>query len=81
MATGVRPYDAKTLPLLLGQVLEGPPADPRTVRSDLPAGWAETLIKALKRSPEDRFATANDLLASWIAPSKGGLSPTQPVGV
>jgi serine/threonine protein kinase len=81
MATGVRPYDATTLPLLVGQMLEGPPADPRTVRSDLPAGWAETLIRALKRSPEDRFATANDLLASWIAPSKGGLSPTQPVGV
>jgi serine/threonine protein kinase len=81
MATGVRPYDATTLPMLLGQMLEGPPADPRTVRADLSGVWAETLMRALKRSPDDRFATASEFLASWIAPSSGGPSPTQPVGV
>lgn len=81
MATGVRPYDATTLPLLLGQMLEGPPPHPRTVRPDLPEMWAATLMRALKRSPDDRFGSASDLLASWIAPPGGGLSPTQPVGV
>jgi serine/threonine protein kinase len=81
MATGVRPYDATTLPLLLGQMLEGPPPNPRTVRPDLPEMWAATLMRALKRSPDDRFGSASDLLASWIAPPGGGLSPTQPVGV
>jgi eukaryotic-like serine/threonine-protein kinase len=65
MATGVRPYDATTLPLLLGQMMDGPPPDPRSVRADLPAAWVETLMRALKRSPEDRFATAADFLASW----------------
>jgi serine/threonine protein kinase len=81
MATGVRPYDATTLPLLLGQMLEGPPPDPRTTRPDLPDVWVETLVRALKRSPDDRFASAADFLASWIAPPSGGLPPTQPVGV
>jgi serine/threonine protein kinase len=80
MATGVRPYDSTTLPLLLGQMLEGPPRDPRTVRPDLPEVWAATLMRALKRSPDDRFATASTFLASWIATAGGGLSPTQPVG-
>ena len=80
MATGLRPYDATTLPVLLGQMLDGPPPDPRTVRPDLPVAWAETLMRALKRSPDDRFASAADLLASWIAASSGGLSPPQPVG-
>jgi serine/threonine protein kinase len=81
MASGVRPYDATTLPLLLGQMLDGPPRDPRTVRADLPGAWAETLMRALNRSPDERFASAADLLASWIASSAGGLSPTQPLGV
>jgi serine/threonine protein kinase len=67
MATGVRPYDATTVPLLLGQMLDGPPPDPRSVRVDLPAAWVETVMRALKRSPEDRFATAADFLASWRA--------------
>ncbi len=80
MATGLRPYDATTLPVLLGQMLDGPPPDPRTVRPDLPVAWAETLMRALKRSPDDRFASAADLLASWIAASSGGLSAPQPVG-
>jgi serine/threonine protein kinase len=80
MTTAVRPYDATTLPLLLGQMLDGPPPDPRTVRPDLPEVWAATLMRALERSPDDRFARASDLLASWIASSGGGLSPTQPVG-
>jgi serine/threonine protein kinase len=67
MATGVRPYEATTVPLLLGQMLDGPPPDPRSVRVDLPAAWVETVMRALKRAPEDRFATAADFLASWRA--------------
>jgi hypothetical protein len=46
-------------------MLDGPPPDPRSARTDLPASWVETLMRALKRSPEDRFATAADFLASW----------------
>ena len=75
MATGLRPYDATTLPVLLGQMLDGPPPDPRTVRPDLPVAWAETLMRALKRSPDDRFASAADLLASWSGVEWGPVPP------
>jgi serine/threonine protein kinase len=68
MATGVRPYDATTMPVLLGMMLDGPPPDVRVVRPELPVRWAETLMRALKRAPEERFATAAELLDSWSAP-------------
>ena len=67
MATGTTPYDAATLPALLGAMFEGPPADPRTLRPDLPASKAETLRRALARDPEARFASAEEMLKAWRA--------------
>jgi serine/threonine protein kinase len=65
MATGRTPHDAPTLPALMGAVFEGPPADPRTLRPDLPEGQAEVLMRALARDPEARFATAREMLKAW----------------
>jgi serine/threonine-protein kinase len=65
MATGKTPYDAATLPTLLGAMFDGPPADPRTLCPDLPAHKAETLLRALSRDPEARFASAEEMLTSW----------------
>jgi serine/threonine protein kinase len=65
MATGRTPYDAPTFPALLGAMLEGPPADPRTLRPDLPAHQADALVRALARDPEARFATAMEMLNAW----------------
>jgi serine/threonine-protein kinase len=49
----------------MGAVFEGPPADPRTLRPDLPEGQAEVLMRALARDPEARFATAREMLKAW----------------
>jgi serine/threonine protein kinase len=46
MATGRTPYNAPTLPVLLGAMFEGPPADPRSLRADLPAQQADALLMA-----------------------------------
>jgi serine/threonine protein kinase len=67
MATGRTPYDAATLPVLLGAMFEGPPPDPRTLRSDLPQSKAEALMCALARDPDQRFGTADDMLKAWMA--------------
>ena len=67
MATGRTPYNAPTLPVLLGAMFEGPPADPRTLRADLPAHQAEALLRALSRDPEARFATPNEMRVAWLA--------------
>src|SRR5690606_31561505 len=60
MTTGRLPYDARTLPELLGAALGGPPADPRTLRPDLPGPRAEVLLRALAREPGARFASARE---------------------
>jgi eukaryotic-like serine/threonine-protein kinase len=67
MATGRTPYNAPTLPVLLGAMFEGPPADPRTLRADLPAHQAEALLRALSRDPEARFATPHEMRMAWTA--------------
>jgi serine/threonine protein kinase len=67
MATGRAPYNAPTLPVLLGAMFEGPPADPRTQRADLPAHQADALLRALSRDPEARFATPNEMRMAWVA--------------
>lgn len=65
MATGRTPYNAPTLPVLLGAMFEGLPADPRTLRADLPAHQAEALLRALSRDPVARFATPADMQTAW----------------
>jgi serine/threonine protein kinase len=65
MATGRTPYDASTLPVLLGAMFEGPPPDPRTLRGDLPPARAAVLMRALARDPDDRFETADGMLRAW----------------
>jgi serine/threonine protein kinase len=67
MATGKRPYDATTTPVLLGMMLDGPPPDVGTLRPELPVRWVATLMRALKRAPDDRFATAAEFVNSWSA--------------
>jgi serine/threonine protein kinase len=68
MAAARRPYDATTVPALLGMMLDGPPVDPRQFRPDLSAAWAEALLKALARAPESRFASAQQLAEAWTVP-------------
>ena len=67
MATGQTPYNAPTLPVLLGAMFEGPPGDPRTLRADLPAHQAEALLRALSRDPEARFATPSEMRVAWLS--------------
>jgi serine/threonine protein kinase len=65
MATGRTPYGARTLPALIGAVLQGPPPDPRTLREELPARQAAVLMRALARDPEARFDSVREMLAAW----------------
>jgi hypothetical protein len=48
-------------------MFEGPPTDPGTLRPDLPASKAATLMRALARDPDDRFATVDEMLEAWTA--------------
>jgi serine/threonine-protein kinase len=61
MATGRVPYDGSSMPHLLGRMLIGAAADPRTLAPDLPPHVSDAIMRALKPSPADRFASVREL--------------------
>ena len=63
LGTGQLPYTADTpMAVMLKQVNE-PLPNPRLARPDLPAGLERIILKALSKNPEDRFQSADELLA------------------
>jgi len=61
-ATGSRMYSGDSFATLLMKQVQEPPIDPRTVVAGLPDVFASALLKALAKDPEQRWATATDLL-------------------
>ena len=61
MVTGQVPYDAETpLAVLLKHVHE-PLRPPRQMRRDLPEGVERVILKAMAKSPADRFQTTQEM--------------------
>ncbi len=60
MATATLPYDGASMPDLLGKMLRGEPAAPRTLQPSMPASASAALLRALRPTPTDRFATAQE---------------------
>ena len=65
MATGAVPFDAPTLPALLGMAMSGPPPSPRDRQPSLPEAAESWILTCLLREPAARFASAKDALAEW----------------
>lgn len=57
MATGRPPFDGTTMPELLGRMLGGAVADPRSVHAGIPDATASAILRALRASPGERFET------------------------
>lgn len=66
MATGHVPFDAPSLPQLVGVVLGGTAPDPRDRQPSLPEAAAACLMRALSRDPAARFAAAREFAKAWI---------------
>jgi eukaryotic-like serine/threonine-protein kinase len=64
MATGRLPFDGATMPHLLGRMLIGAAADPRSITPDLPQQVSDAIMRALKPSPGDRFPNVRELAAA-----------------
>jgi serine/threonine protein kinase/formylglycine-generating enzyme required for sulfatase activity len=61
LATGRLPFEIETpTEAVAKHVYEAPP-DPRLVNSELPPALEEILLKALAKTPDERFATAGEL--------------------
>ncbi len=68
LLTGVAPYSATSLTDTLSLVMSGVPVvPPRSLRSDLPTEVSDVCLRCLAKSPEDRFASAGELLVALRA--------------
>ncbi|MCB9593446.1 MAG: protein kinase [Sandaracinaceae bacterium] len=65
LLTGRLPFEAGGVyEIVVKHVTEAPP-DPRSLRPDLPDAVSALVLRCLAKAPEDRFASAADLLAAW----------------
>ncbi len=64
MATGRVPYKAETPVAVVFKHVSGPLPPPRSVNPDLPEAVERVILKALARNPDDRYQTAEDLVAA-----------------
>ena len=60
-ATGKKPFAAESLFELLRQVVDDLPAEPRTLRPDLPLDYQAVIMKAVAKNPDERFQSAGEL--------------------
>ncbi len=63
LGTGQLPYMADTPMAVMLKQVNAPLPNPRAVRPDLPEGLERIILKALAKNPEDRFQTADEMLA------------------
>jgi serine/threonine protein kinase len=68
--TGQPPFRAETPVATIGEVLVMPPPPIRKLRSDVPRALESICLKCLEKSPDNRYASANDLAADlerWLS--------------
>lgn len=62
LLTGRVPFDDESAMSLALSHITNPPPAPQEIRADLPSAAAKVVLKALEKSPEDRYATATQMI-------------------
>ncbi len=62
LLTGVHPFPGDTIPSVVYKIVHQQPKPPSTVREDLPKMLDNIVSRALAKDPEQRYATALDLI-------------------
>jgi tetratricopeptide (TPR) repeat protein len=62
MVTGMLPFTGESPLSMAVKRLSERPASPRSVAADLDPNWESTILRCLERRPEDRFASAADVV-------------------
>jgi serine/threonine-protein kinase len=65
-ATGRRAFEGEGMIDVLHRVAMEPVTPPRALRPELPAGFEAALLRALEKSPADRFGSARELGAALL---------------
>lgn len=66
LVTGVPPYDHQDRRILMDQIDAAKPQTPRERIPRLPASLEAIIMRAMAKSPKDRYASANDLAADLL---------------
>jgi ligand-binding sensor domain-containing protein/tRNA A-37 threonylcarbamoyl transferase component Bud32 len=81
MVTGQVPYEAETPLAVVLKHIHAPPPLPRTVRPDLPESVERVILKAMAKTPAERWPTPREMVEA-LNQAVGGLSgatgPTVP---
>ncbi len=64
MVTGKLPFQAASLPELMGQMLQAKPAAPASIAADLPAPVSAAIMRAIDGVPANRFESAEQFANS-----------------
>jgi len=64
MVTGRQPFQARSVPELLGQMLQSKPEAPAAVAAGLSAGVSDAILRAMASTPAARFDSAAALAAA-----------------
>ncbi|HVS04106.1 MAG TPA: protein kinase, partial [Thermoanaerobaculia bacterium] len=64
MLTGKEPFTGKTPSIIALKQLKDSPPDVGELRPDLPSPWQRLLGRLLRKRREERFASADDVLAA-----------------
>lgn len=65
--TGTRPFQGNNLMELATTILSPARPDVRTLRPNVPAGLAEVVNRAIRRSPSERFQSADAMRDAFVA--------------
>ncbi|MCA9945895.1 MAG: protein kinase, partial [Anaerolineales bacterium] len=60
MVTGILPFDADTPLAVVMQHVNTPTPEPNSIIPDIPWGLQEVILKAMAKSPDDRFSSAGE---------------------
>ena len=64
MVTGRQPFQARSVPELLGRMLQAKPAAPAALAADVPVGVSDAILRAMAGTPSARFDSAAALAAA-----------------
>ena len=78
LLTGRPPFTGASVNEILRKVVSDPPARPRALRPDLPAGLEAIVVKAMAKDPTARYPTAT-ALADDLRRYLAGQTPAAPV--
>jgi serine/threonine protein kinase len=65
MLTGTTPFQGETPMQIAARHLQSPPPSPRIYRPDLPVAAEQVLLRALAKSPAERYPCAQDFSAAF----------------